>query len=83
MSYQVVYQRNKCFDFHVGHIILESKGGATKIDNLIPLCARCNLSMSDNYTIPQFSSTFAETKTNLIYYLRILVLLVLLCSYYL
>ena len=48
------------FDFHVGHIIPESKGGATTITNLKPICARCNLSMSNSYTITQFSDEFAE-----------------------
>ena len=33
------------FDFHAGHKIAESKGGATTPDNLIPICARCNTSM--------------------------------------
>ena len=33
------------FDFHVGHNVPESKGGATTITNLKPICARCNLSM--------------------------------------
>lgn len=32
-------------DFHCGHIIAESKGGATKADNLLPICSKCNLSM--------------------------------------
>ena len=50
-------------DFHVGHIIPESKGGATRIDNLMPICAKCNLSMSNNYTITHFSNTFTEQKT--------------------
>ena len=52
--------RNKisAFDFHVGHNIPESKGGAITIDNLKPLCARCNLSMSRSYTITQFSDEF-------------------------
>ena len=49
------------FDFHVGHIIPESKGGTTTIANLKPICARCNLSMSNSYTITQFSDEFAET----------------------
>ena len=39
------------FDFHVGHDKPESKGGTLDINNLKPICARCNLSMSDNYTI--------------------------------
>ena len=42
------------FDFHVGHDIPESKGGTLDILNLKPICARCNLSMSDNYTIQEW-----------------------------
>ena len=42
------------FDFHCGHNIPESQGGPTNIDNLIPLCSRCNLSMGDSYTIQQW-----------------------------
>lgn len=42
------------FDFHCGHNIPESQGGPTNVDNLIPLCSRCNLSMGDSYTIQQW-----------------------------
>lgn len=42
------------FDFHVGHDKPESKGGTLDIQNLKPICARCNLSMSDNYTIQEW-----------------------------
>ncbi len=42
------------FDFHVGHDIPESRGGNLDIKNLKPICARCNLSMSDNYTIQEW-----------------------------
>ena len=42
------------FDFHVGHDKPESKGGTLDVNNLKPICARCNLSMSDNYTIKQW-----------------------------
>ena len=42
------------FDFHVGHNIPESKGGKTTIENLRPICARCNLSMSDEYSISEW-----------------------------
>ena len=42
------------FDFHVGHDIPESKGGTLDLDNLKAICARCNLSMSDNYTIQEW-----------------------------
>ena len=52
------------FDFHVGHIIPESEGGTTIISNLKPICARCNLSMSNSYTITEFSGQFAETHTS-------------------
>lgn len=43
------------FDFHVGHNIPESKGGATNIDNLKPICSRCNSSMSNNYSIEEWA----------------------------
>jgi 5-methylcytosine-specific restriction endonuclease McrA len=42
------------FDFHVGHDKPESKGGKLRVDNLKPICARCNLSMSNNYTITEW-----------------------------
>lgn len=48
------------FDFHTGHNVPESKGGATRIDNLVPLCSRCNLSMSNNYTIDEWSAAFEK-----------------------
>ena len=50
------------FDFHVGHNIPESKGGTIDILNLRPICARCNLSMSDNYTIDEWNR-FAGHRT--------------------
>ena len=43
------------FDFHVGHNIPESKGGSTNINNLKPICARCNLSMGSQYSIEEWS----------------------------
>jgi 5-methylcytosine-specific restriction endonuclease McrA len=33
------------FDYHTSHLVPESLGGPTVLDNLIPLCAKCNLSM--------------------------------------
>lgn len=42
------------FDFHVGHDKPESDGGTLEIDNLKPICARCNLSMSNHYTIQEW-----------------------------
>lgn len=43
------------FNFHVGHNEPESKGGSTDISNLRPICAKCNTSMGDDYTIDEFS----------------------------
>jgi len=31
--------------FHCGHIVAESKGGATIVSNLMPICQNCNSSM--------------------------------------
>ena len=46
------------FDFQCGHNIPESKGGKTTLDNLTPLCGRCNISMGDRYTIDEWTATF-------------------------
>ena len=43
------------FDFHVGHDRPESKGGATELSNLRPICSRCNLSMGSQYSIREWS----------------------------
>lgn len=43
------------FDFQSGHNIPESKGGKTDLENLIPVCSRCNLSMGNEYTIDEWS----------------------------
>ena len=42
------------FDFQCGHNIPESKGGATDLSNLKPICSRCNSSMNNNYTIDEW-----------------------------
>ena len=34
-----------CFNFQCGHIQAESLGGPTVLENLTPLCSRCNQSM--------------------------------------
>ena len=44
------------FDFHVGHDKPESEGGTLDVSNLKPICARCNLSMSNNYTIQEWDA---------------------------
>lgn len=42
------------FDFQSGHDVPESKGGLTILENLYPLCSRCNLSMGDRFTIKEW-----------------------------
>ena len=44
------------FNYQVGHNIPESKGGATVIENLRPICCRCNLSMGNQYTITEWEN---------------------------
>ena len=48
------------FNFHVGHDIPESKGGTDEINNLKPICDRCNLSMGHNYTIKEWNAKFSK-----------------------
>ena len=43
------------FDFHVGHDIPESKGGTLNLNNLKPICSRCNSSMANNFTIKEWN----------------------------
>lgn len=44
------------FDFEVGHNLPESKGGATTLENLRPICARCNKSMGNRYSIDEWNT---------------------------
>lgn len=46
------------FTFEAGHNVPESKGGGTSIDNLRPICAACNKSMGNKYTIDEFIRAF-------------------------
>lgn len=46
------------FNFHCGHNIPHSAGGALEIENLIPICANCNIGMGDRYTIYQWSAMY-------------------------
>ena len=48
------------YDFHTGHRIPESKGGSLSLQNLVPICARCNLSMGSQYTFDQWCSSFKD-----------------------
>ena len=49
------------FDFQSGHNIPESKGGPTNLENLVPLCGRCNLSMGNEYTFDEWCKISEET----------------------
>jgi len=59
---KVLWCKNKMnvFDFQCGHNVPESKGGKTTIDNLVPICSRCNISMGDRYTIDEWNTRFAH-----------------------
>lgn len=48
------------FDFESGHNIPESKGGATTIANLVPLCPRCNRSMGSKFTFDEWCVKHTE-----------------------
>ena len=52
------------FSFECGHNIPESKGGATNVDNLLPICASCNKSMGNRYTITEFGVTFGSNRVH-------------------
>ena len=52
-------------DFHCGHNVPESRGGETLLSNLVPICARCNLSMGNAYTVNEWKGIgLASQKTN-------------------
>lgn len=51
--------RMNVFDYQCGHNVPESKGGVTTIDNLLPICGRCNVSMGNHYTIDEWNKKFA------------------------
>jgi 5-methylcytosine-specific restriction endonuclease McrA len=52
------------FSFHVGHNIPDSKGGLMILENLRPICARCNLSMGNHYTIDQWQQLGGVNNTS-------------------
>lgn len=53
------------FTFEAGHNIPESKGGETVIENLRPICAKCNKAMGNRYTIDEFSFAFTTQKASM------------------
>ena len=46
------------FDFESGHNIPESKGGATSIENLLPICSRCNKGMGNRHSIDEWGAKY-------------------------
>jgi len=44
------------YNVQAGHNIPESKGGTTTLENLYPICSRCNLSMGNSYTFDEWST---------------------------
>ena len=53
------------FQFHVGHNKPRADGGPDTLDNLVPICANCNLSMGKKYTIDQWNQLHKVDKTKL------------------
>ena len=46
------------FDFESGHNIPESKGGATSLENLLPICSRCNKGMGNRHSIDEWCAKY-------------------------
>jgi hypothetical protein len=46
--------RITAYDFQAGHNVPEVRGGATTLENLVPICSRCNLSMGSQYTFDEW-----------------------------
>lgn len=68
---KVVWCKNRInvFDFQCGHNIPESKGGKTTLDNLLPICGRCNISMGSQYTIDEWNAKFmSPTKPSFVWF---------------
>ena len=49
------------WNFHCGHDIPDSKGGTLDLSNLYPICAQCNLSMGNKYTIIEWNNKVHKT----------------------
>lgn len=49
------------YDFQAGHNVPECKGGKTVLENLKPICSRCNLSMGSQYSINEWEELGAPT----------------------
>lgn len=64
---------NESGGFQIGHVIPKSKGGPNHLDNLRPICMKCNSEMSSTdmiyycYTMQYMDSPLFERLTNNIY----------------
>jgi hypothetical protein len=52
------------FEFESGHNIPESKGGPTTIENLVPLCPRCNRSMGSKFTFDEWCAKHTDAHSS-------------------
>ena len=52
------------FNFPLGHNQPHSRDGGTDVDNLRPICAQCNLSMSNRYTIDEWNESLRNGSGN-------------------
>lgn len=53
------------YDFQAGHNVPECRGGPTTLDNLIPICSRCNLSMGSQYTFQEWCALKGQADTTI------------------
>ena len=60
------------FNFQVGHNIPESKGGTLSLNNLKPICGRCNFSMGNNYTIDEWNNFCESILLNIFFVILLL-----------
>ena len=52
------------WDFQAGHNIPDSKGGSINPSNLVPICSRCNLSMSNKFTFDEWAAMGSYIKVS-------------------
>lgn len=60
----VIWCRNQItvFNYEVGHNIPRSKGGCNGLENLSPICSRCNKSMTNKFSIDGWNQLLDSKK---------------------